>query len=567
MKNESIERLLTRMEEARLRFGPGQAQTVKALLADLGARRFTKTESVIRFHEALLFLRAFPHDAGVVRLAEKFLNSFHQRVQQLRDAGIDMDVFDDFDTSGVAGTEMQDTLSFEVARWLVRRIPGQVEIDWEDYDESRAMAEVWPELLPLLEDDAWVEADTPCREWLSAARGREDELAWLIKSFERLPCAPVDRARLFDSLRLPIRWKLDNLRFSRTRNWRRPHSIFFHREALTTRSQVSLKDELSRAKPALKRLSVGEGATVMDSIREVMAVRYRELYGTTLGDPRSVVRAEVGRGVEIYLWNLPPERRLPLRAYVAGMTLKNGVPINYVEAIGLCEWIEVGFNTFYTFRNGETAWIYAQTMRCLCQLTGARCISVYPYQIGKDNEEAIDSGAFWFYRKLGFRPGIPELLRLTEREERRIAANPKYRTPARILKKMAEGFIFYELPGSEPGAWDRFSKRGIGLRVNRMMAREYDGDAMRMRTASVEKICRALGFSPARWSTLEKRALENLAPVLALIPGLERWTAQEKTDLVEIIRSKAAANEMRYLNLTAKHARLRWHILRLGSGK
>jgi hypothetical protein len=40
---------------------------------------------------------------------------------------------------------------------------------------------------------------------------------------------------------------------------------------------------------------------------------------------------------------------------VAGFTLKNGVPINYIEAIGLCEWMEVGFNTFYRFRGGEAA--------------------------------------------------------------------------------------------------------------------------------------------------------------------------------------------------------------------
>ncbi len=166
----------------------------------------------------------------------------------------------------------------------------------------------------------------------------------------------------------------------------------------------------------------------MNMIREIMLVRYRELYGTTLGDPRSVVRADVGRGVSIYLWNLYPARRLPLRAYVAGFTLKNGVPINYVEAIGLCEWMEVGFNTFYTFRGGEVAWIYAQALRGLVELTGAKCISMYPYQLGDGNEEAIESGAFWFYRKLGFRPGRKDLLKLAQREEQRIARDPKYRT-------------------------------------------------------------------------------------------------------------------------------------------
>src|SRR5207237_4024982 len=104
----------------------------------------------------------------------------------------------------------------------------------------------------------------------------------------------------------------------------------------------------------------------------------RELYGTTLGDPNSMVSVDVGRGVTMYLCNLPPERRLPLRAYAAGFTLKNGVPINYFEANALFEWVEVGFNTFYTFRDGETAWVYAQVLRCLCRMMGATCISVYP---------------------------------------------------------------------------------------------------------------------------------------------------------------------------------------------
>src|SRR4029077_7372885 len=170
------------------------------------------------------------------------------------------------------------------------------------------------------------------------------------------------------------------------------HRIFYHTTPLISRSKVSLADELAKRPPQLTRLSRKQGEQVMEMIREVILVRYRELYGTTLGDPQSVVQADVGRGVTIYLWNLPPDRRLPLRAYVAGLTLKNGVPINYIEAIGLCEWMEVGFNTFYTFRGGEAGWMYAQVLRCLCHLMGTTCVSVYPYQLGHDNDQDFDSG-------------------------------------------------------------------------------------------------------------------------------------------------------------------------------
>src|SRR5580704_17838458 len=110
-------------------------------------------------------------------------------------------------------------------------------------------------------------------------------------------------------------------------------------------------------------------------------------------------------------------------------------------------------STFYTFRGGEAAWNYAQALRCLCALTKAKCISVYPYQLGERNEEAIDSGAFWFYRKLGFRPSREDSLRLTKREEQKIAFDAKYRTSSRTLRRLAAGHVYFDLPGSQAGTW------------------------------------------------------------------------------------------------------------------
>jgi hypothetical protein len=557
---------LTQLEASRYRFGRDEAARVVKLLRRLDAARFHDTASLIRFHEALLFLRAFPQGPAVVRATERILNSFRRRVEALRKAGADMDDFEPIEVSGIAGTQMEDTLSFDVAQWLIKRLPGKVEIAWENYEPGRELGTTSPRFIPLLEDDAYVEADTPWRRWLEAAGGKKHaSSSWLVQRFADLPLAPPQKAELYESLRVPLRWSLGNSVITRTRNRRPVRSVFYHSEPLISRSQVSLPHELARPPARLTELSRQQGEQVMDLIREVMLVRYRELYGTTLGDPASVVRADLGRGVSIYLWNLPPDRRLPLRAYVAGLTLKNGVPVNYIEAIGLCEWMEVGFNTFYTFRGGEAGWIYAQVLRCLCHLMGTTCVSVYPYQLGRDNEEAIESGAFWFYRKLGFRPGRADLQRLAEREETRIVADPKYRTPARTLRRLAAGHAFYELPGSEVGAWDSFSTRNIGLRVNRRMAREFQGDSDRMRKESVRSVARILGVDTSSWPSSERATFGNFAGVLALVPGLTAWKREEKEALVRIIRSKSHADEMTYLHLTQRHERLREALLKLGS--
>src|SRR5215469_788481 len=558
-------RLLDELERCRYRFSRAEAARVSNLLKRAEATTFRDVASLIRFHEVLMVLRAFPPSVQVLRRCEWLLNSFWRRVERSRAAGADMDEFDPLEVSGVAGTTMQDALGLDLMRWLVRRMPGKVEIAWDDYDDGRAMGAAWPRVIPLLEEDSLVEATIPWRRWLDAAqRSHSQSPAWLVKRFEKLDLSDADKARVYDALHMPVRWRLENSRISRTRNWRAAAKPFIHQAPLIARRDVSLARELAQRPPKLTRLSRTQGAALMDLIREVMLVRYRELYGTTLGDAGSVRRADVGRGVSIFLWNLRPNRRLPLRAYVAGLTLKNGVPINYIEAIGLFEWIEVGFNTFYTFRGGEVAWIFAQVLRCLCEFMGAACISMYPYQLGQNNDEAIESGAFWFYRKLGFRPGRTELLRLAEREEKRIAANPSYKSSARTLRRLADGHVFYELPGSEAGAWDRFSTRAIGLRVNARMARELAGDLQRFQASSAKSLAKILGIS-ANEDRLANVYFQNFAMVLSLIPDLQSWSAPEKAGLLRIIDTKSGRNEMDYLRRLRAHPKLRKGLLRLGS--
>ena len=263
-----------------------------------------------------------------------------------------------------------------------------------------------------------------------------------------------------------------------------------------------MAEEFAKPRLPIKALSSHEAEKTLDLVKEATGVRYRELYGTANADPAWVVQANPGRGVEIYFWGLPPEKRLPLRAYLAGFTVKNGVPINYVECISLFDWTEIGFNTFPAYRDGETAWIYAQTLRLLRQLHGTNAISVYPYQIGDGNEEAIASGAFWFYRKMGFRSMDSALEKLAQAEEKKVQANPKYRTSAATLRRLSKANVVYELPEAQARAWDRFSMRHIGLAVQKKMATDFDGDADAMRKAAVVR----LGAHHQRGSTKAQTA-------------------------------------------------------------
>jgi hypothetical protein len=559
-----LDRLLTQLEIAKRHVGEIRAAEIQRLLTRLSRVRYPDPASLARFHDILVFLRAFPPNAAVLRQVESLLRAFSRRMAALAAQGADFSVLDNEESSGIAGTELTAFWNYDEVCWLVQRFPSKISIVWDEYEQTERLAATLPRFLPLLEEDARVEADVDYRKWLHAASGG-DELPWLIRQIARLPISPDERVEMFGALQLPIRWQLGNSRATRTLSKRPVRRIFYHRQSLIQRRDVSLARELALPPLTLKELSRREGEKIIHLCREATTVRYRELYGTSLGNPPSVIQASVGRGVEIFLWGLLPERRLPLRAYQAGFTLKNGVPINYIEGIALFEWMEIGFNTFYAYRDGETAWIYAQALRMLHQLLGVTCISVYPYQLGKDNPEAIQSGAFWFYRKLGFRPMRPELARVVATEEKRIAANPAYRTPASTLRRLAQGHVVFELPESSRGAWDRFAIRNLGYALQRRMANQFHGDAARMRKAAAAQVAQTLGVRPAGWPERQQAAFGNYALLLALIPDLADWPVEDKQRLLAIVRAKAGSGEPRYSKLLQTHARLRRAILRLGS--
>src|SRR4029453_15483432 len=126
-------------------------------------------------------------------------------------------------------------------------------------------------------------------------------------------------------------------------------------------------------------------------------------------------------------------------------------------------------------------------------LTGVSSFSLDPYQIGFENEEGIQSGAFWFYRKLGFRSTRRSVQELTENEEEKIYTRKTYRTTAATLGRLAAAPMILEMDESHKGDWDRFQVRNIGLAVQRLMSEKFDGDANRMRKRTVEFLADNLG--------------------------------------------------------------------------
>src|SRR6185503_12425521 len=112
---------IDRLDELKNQFTPNAAHRVQRLLAQLARKKIHDTDSLVRYHEILLFLRAYPQNARIVRAVENELCAFADRVLD-----VDVTPLQHPEVSGIAGTSVTDTFSFYIVRWLLQRHAARV---------------------------------------------------------------------------------------------------------------------------------------------------------------------------------------------------------------------------------------------------------------------------------------------------------------------------------------------------------------------------------------------------------------------------------------------------------
>ncbi len=550
---------LAALETLRDEAGPSVALRRAALLAEVGRSRLATAAQVGRFHEVLCFLRAYPDDARVAALAERLSEGFARRADLRRHAAALAD-------SGIAGTTTRFPFFQATAAWLARRWPGQLRFDAEGGAPS---GEVVERLLSLVthwaESPGLDEVDLGIDAWLRRLAGPR-AAAFLVGGLDALPADGFVREYLHERLDLWLELLPGADTPNRTRAlWRGPGlpPVAYRREPLA-RGRPDLKAVL-RARPVrVTKLSRADGQRLVELAREAMVSRSRDLDVFTYGDPDDARLIAWEDGLSFAALGALPERRLLLESVYGLLTLKNGVPIGYVLLSALCGSSEIAYNVFPTWRGGEAAHVYGRVLATARHLFGSDSFTVYPYQLGGDgNDEALASGAWWFYRKLGFAPKDAGVLRLVRREEAALKRKPGHRSSIATLAKIASENVYFHAGRARSDVIGLLPLSHVGLAVTDLLRTRFGHDRAHATAVCEQEAAAALRLRSRRgWSAGERLAFTRWAPLVLLLRAA-RWPAADRRALLAVIRAKGGTDEAEFVRRFDAHRRLRRGIVAL----
>jgi hypothetical protein len=195
---------------------------------------------------------------------------------------------------------------------------------------------------------------------------------------------------------------------------------------------------------------------------------------------------------------------------------------------------------------------------------GSDSFTIYPYQLGHENEEAIRSGAWWFYQKLGFRPRDGRAIEIMERELVATGADRSHRSSLATLRTLARENLYWSLGKSRGDVIGELPIPNVGLHVSAYVAGRFGSDREEARRTCAGEAAQLLGLrSLSSLSRGERLAWDRWAPLVMLLPGVRGWSASERRALADVVRAKGGRRESDFVRLFDGHRRLRAAVVRL----
>jgi hypothetical protein len=394
------------------------------LLKAIDKEKLTSKKDVQVYHSVLLFLIAYPDNRSVYTQATFFLQQLHLHIQshkKLRDS---------LYNTGITNTQLCAAYSFEMVKWMRTNYKKNIRI--RDIEAGEAQIQfILSVVMPKVESEIMQDGNAEWRSWLKRSTKKdEDLLDRLIAVFDETDIRPEVKDELWSAIGI-------NIEIDFTAPDSLPDALFipyYHRSLIKKKNDRAVKG----IHPPKVHLEKDEAAQILVCSRMILVKHLREIDPITFTSAELISYYRLPRGYSIALMGMVPERRHPIDSYMGYTVFKNGLPVAYAASWVFFDSARIGLNLFPSYRGGESKYIFEQVLKIHRSVYKLKRFSTDPYQIGKDNSDGIHSGAFWIYYSAGFRPIGEEQRKISETEAKKIRSIKGYRTPASILKKLAE---------------------------------------------------------------------------------------------------------------------------------
>ena len=487
--------------------------------------------SLSAYQHLLLFMSAYPSSEKT----EKRINAEKKRiVQTLRKSAGKLQKLDG---SGLPFTVTRASFTHDLL--LLLKNNPQLELNFYSSDEENIeLNHLLSFTLPDIEKDH-TSAGLPQDDLLETLGVKEkDKLNFVIDELCKLNHIPFIKDFLLDKFNLFIEIKPKSPDFSKLYNYLPSEKKYFHSEIIKKFDHNAL---VQLPLPSPSDLNENDLQKLISVMQNALALLERETDPCTFIDPKSLRYYELERGISVAIFGMIPERQMSMESYVGYTLFKNGYPCAYGGA-----WIYgtrslFGINIFEQFRGGESGYILIQLLRVYKQVFGLNYFEVEPYQYGLDNPEGIESGAFWFYYRFGFRPLDKDLLKLSVQEAEKIKNKKGYRSSSKTLIRFTESNIGWKIEGETA-----VPVSDLRAKITAFISYEYNGNRKRAIQESVEYLAGKLNLpnysDPAKIKTLQDLSLVvhalkiNNTEMLSLIPQMISKKADDLYTYNEILK-------------------------------
>ncbi len=528
---------LKQLKSLVFQFDKTSNETKSILLNELILSIPKKKESFVQFHHVLLCLMAYPSNENLLRQVERTASLLLEQLSNqspLKDKLIG---------TGLLHTALECNFSYQKIKHIVQYFPNQVSIHSAS-SNSETQKTILKQILPNVEYSkihaGEKEFKTRIAEFHTSKQ--QTDLEWLLQTIEQSSPDKKTQAFLYNQLGIFIQWKVssekDSVSFLRGAQL----PIYYHTTPLE--KKISLQEIIKQKLPTPIKLSLKEKQQLIHSAKMTLFYLYRETEPFTNANEDDITLFQLDKGISIALFGSVNSKRYSLESYIGYLVLKNNIPVSYGGGWIFGERSQYGINILESFRGGESSLIICELLRVYHHYFGATRFVVKPYQFGLHNPEAIKTGAFWFYYKLGFRPEDVDLRALASEEEEKKIKNPAYKSEASTLRKYTKSNIALTL--SEK-TYPDFDSELLSQRITKFINSNFDSNREKAINQCFKQLKEALNINTKSWKSEDIDYAKQLSILFSSYPDYKKWLMSNKKNILLLIKLKSAKTELQWI--------------------